>query len=76
MVKSVLLGLLVGLGWINHHRIHGRAHWFPRLRRNLSVELTIFVVVLATVAVLTQSRPGRDRLLAAAARAGSAAAGP
>jgi copper transport protein len=65
LVKSGLLTILVGIGWLNRYRLvpqlalHG-------LRRSVAAELSIFVVLVAAVALLTDLRPGRDRVAAAA----------
>jgi copper transport protein len=64
-VKSVLLGGLVCLGWVNRYRLtpalsrpDGRAG--KRLRHLVKTELGLLAVLLGAVAVLTNIRPGRD----------------
>jgi copper transport protein len=66
IVKSVLLATLVGIGWMNRYRLIPR-HAVQKLRRNVAVELALFAVLIAAVALLTDLRPGRDRAAAAAA---------
>jgi copper transport protein len=65
IVKSALLVLLGGIGWLNRFRLLPRGS-LTLLRRNVSVELTLFVVLIGAVALLTDLRPGRDRDAAAA----------
>ena len=73
IVKSAILAVLIGLGWANRYRlIPALARSGAALRRNLLAEVALFAALLVAVALLTQSRPGRDRLsanVAAAARA-------
>ena len=65
IVKTVLLALLAAIGWVNRYRLVPRLS-FDRLRRNVAVELTLFAVLIAAVALLTDLRPGRDRTAGAA----------
>jgi copper transport protein len=67
IVKSVLLTLLAAIGWLNRYRILPRLS-LPALRRNVAVELALFAVLVGAVALLTDLRPGRDRIAAAAVR--------
>ena len=65
IVKTTLLGVLVAIGWVNRYRLlPGEA--VGRLRRNIAAELLVFVALVAAVALLTDLRPGRDRVAAAA----------
>jgi len=64
IVKTALLILLAGIGWLNRYRILPRAS-LPALRRNVAVELSLFIVLIGAVALLTDLRPGRDRVAAA-----------
>jgi copper transport protein len=72
IVKTALLALLAAIGWVNRYRLVPRLS-FAGLRRNVAVELTLFAVLIAAVALLTDLRPGRDRAAAAVA---TAAKGP
>ena len=65
IVKSVLLAALIVVGWFNRYRLIPRLS-FDALRRNVAVELTIFVALVAAVALLTDLRPGRDVVARAA----------
>ncbi|CAN5270094.1 hypothetical protein BH18ACT12_BH18ACT12_15510 [soil metagenome] len=60
IVKSTLLVLLAGIGWLNRYRILPRGS-LQTLRRNVAVELALFTVLVGAVALLTDLRPGRDR---------------
>ena len=66
IVKSALLVLLGGVGWLNRFLVLPSGS-LSVLRRNVSVELGLFVVLVGAVALLTDLRPGRDRDAAAAA---------
>jgi copper transport protein len=66
IVKTVLLGLLVTLGWLNRYRLIPRADT-GGLRRSVRFELVLLAGIVVAVAVLTDSRPGRDRAVAVAA---------
>jgi copper transport protein len=74
VVKTALLAMLVGIGWVNRYRLVPRAS-VSGLRRSVAVELALFAVLVAAVALLTDLRPGRDRV-AAAAVAGSKGSPP
>ena len=74
LVKTTLLGLLVVIGWVNRYRLVPRLS-FEGLRLTVPLELVLFVGLVAAVAMLTDVRPGRDRIAAAAAVA-STAKGP
>jgi hypothetical protein len=65
LVKSVLLGLLVALGWLNRRALADLAGLLRRAR----IELLLLAGVVVAVAFLTQLRPGRDSPRAAAAPA-------
>lgn len=64
VVKSVLLSILVALGWRNRYRLvprrSGGATLTP-LRRSVVAEAALVVVVVFAVAFLTDLRPGRQR---------------
>jgi copper transport protein len=66
IVKSVLLALLVAVGWVNRYRLLPRLS-FATLRRTVAVELMLFAGLIGAVALLTDLRPGRDRVAVAAA---------
>jgi copper transport protein len=65
IVKTVLLGALVVVGWFNRYRLIPRLS-FDALRRNIAVELMLFATLVAAVALLTDLRPGRDVVARAA----------
>jgi len=65
LVKSGLLTVLVAIGWLNRYRLLPRLS-LHGLRRTVTAELALFVVLVAAVALLTDLRPGRDRVAAAA----------
>jgi copper transport protein len=65
IVKTVLLAVLVVVGWFNRYRLIPRFS-FDALRRNVAVELTLFAALVAAVALLTDLRPGRDVVARAA----------
>jgi copper transport protein len=64
IVKTALLAALVVLGWLNRYRLLPKLS-FDGLRRNVAVELALFVGLVAAVALLTDLRPGRDRVAVA-----------
>lgn len=66
IVKTALLAVLVVLGWMNRYRLLPRLS-FETLRRSVAVELMLFIGLIAAVALLTDLRPGRDRIAAASA---------
>jgi copper transport protein len=68
VVKTALLAALVGIGWVNRYRLVPQ-NAVGALRRSTSVELAVFVVLVAAVALLTDLRPGRDRIASAAVAA-------
>jgi copper transport protein len=72
VVKSALLLVLVGLGWLNRARLLESA----RLRQSVLVELALLTGVVVAVAFLTQLRPGRDAPVAAVATSSSPLAKP
>ncbi len=65
IVKTGLLTLLVGLGWLNRYRLIPRRA-VGGLRKSVAAELALFVGLAAAVAFLTDLRPGRDRIAVAA----------
>jgi copper transport protein len=65
LVKTALLGVLVALGWLNRYRFVPRLS-IGALRRNVAFELLLFVGLVAAVGLLTDLRPGRDRVASAA----------
>jgi copper transport protein len=65
LVKSGLLTVLVGIGWLNRFRLVPRLA-LDGLRRSVAAELAVFVVLVGAVALLTDLRPGRDRVATAA----------
>ncbi len=68
VVKTALLTALVAIGWVNRYRLVPQ-NAVGALRRSTSVELALFVVLVAAVALLTDLRPGRDRAASAAVAA-------
>jgi copper transport protein len=66
LVKTLLLLLLAGTGWLNRYRLVPRLA-LRGIRRNLAVELALLAALVAAVALLTDLRPGRDRAAVAAA---------
>jgi hypothetical protein len=50
--------------WFNRYRLLPKLS-FDTLRRNVAVELMLFTGLIAAVALLTDLRPGRDRVAAA-----------
>jgi hypothetical protein len=65
IVKSALLGALVAIGWLNRYRLVPRLS-LDSLRRNIALELGLFVGLVVAVALLTDLQPGRDRVARAA----------
>jgi copper transport protein len=65
IVKTALLTGLVTIGWLNRYRLVPRLS-LDGLRRNVAVELALFAALVAAVALLTDLRPGRDRVARAA----------
>jgi hypothetical protein len=65
LVKSALLTILIAIGWLNRYRLVPRLS-FHGLRRSVAAELALFALLAAAVALLTDLRPGRDRVAAAA----------
>jgi copper transport protein len=72
VVKTVLLAALVVIGWMNRYRLLPRGS-VAGLRRNVAAELILLAGLVVAVALLTDLRPGRDRVAAAAV---SSAKGP
>jgi copper transport protein len=56
LVKSGLLLLVVGLGWLNRRRLAYTAS----LRRNVAAELALLAGIVVAVAFLTDLAPGRE----------------
>jgi copper transport protein len=69
IAKSVLLLVLVAIGWVNRYRLVPRQDVLG-LRRSVAVELVLFAGLIVAVALLTELRPGRDRNVVAAALSG------
>jgi copper transport protein len=65
VVKTALLGLLIVLGWLNRYRFVPRLS-VGALRRNVAFELLLFAGLVGAVGLLTDLRPGRDRVASAA----------
>jgi copper transport protein len=65
LVKSALLSMLVGVGWLNRYRLIPR-NAIGGLRRSVAAELALFIGLAAAVGILTDLRPGRDRIAVAA----------
>ena len=65
IVKTALLTLLVSLGWINRYRLLPRRA-FSALAGTVRVELLLLGGLVVAVAILTDTRPGRDRQALAA----------
>jgi copper transport protein len=65
IVKTALLAALVTIGWLNRYRLVPRLS-LDGLRRSVAVELAVFAGLVAAVALLTDLRPGRDRVARAA----------
>jgi copper transport protein len=65
IVKTALLVSLATIGWFNRYRLLPRLS-LDALRRNVAVELMLFAALVAVVALLTDLRPGRDRVARAA----------
>jgi len=65
IVKTALLAALVTIGWLNRYRLVPRLS-LDGLRRSVAVELALFAGLVAAVALLTDLRPGRDRVARAA----------
>jgi len=61
IAKTAILGLLASIGWINRYRIiPALARSASGLFRNVVAELLLFAGLVVAVALLTQTRPGRD----------------
>ncbi len=65
LVKTALLAGLVALGWVNRYRLIPSAS-VAGVRRNVAAELVLFAGLVVAVALLTDLRPGRDRVAVAA----------
>jgi copper transport protein len=72
LVKTGLLAVLVAIGWVNRYRLVPRRS-VDGLRRNVAAELVLLAGLVVAVALLTDLRPGRDRVAVAAV---STAKGP
>jgi hypothetical protein len=66
IVKTALLGMLVGIGWLNRYRLIPRGN-LGGLRRSAVGELVLLAGLVVAVAILTDVRPGRNVASAAAA---------
>jgi copper transport protein len=68
IVKTGFFAVLTVLGWTNRYRLlPALARSRQRLRRNIRAELLLLLGLFGAVAILTESRPGRDLALAEAA---------
>jgi putative copper export protein len=68
IAKTAILAILVSIGWRNRYRIiPALARSASALFRNVVTEIMLFVALIAAVALLTQTRPGRDVASSAAA---------
>src|SRR4029077_18977730 len=65
IVKTLLLGLLVSLGWIHRYRLLRQGR-FGALAGTLRIEIVLLACLTLAVALLTDTRPGRDRSALAA----------
>lgn len=65
IVKTALLSVLLVFGWLNRYRLVPRLS-VGALRRNVALELLVFAGLVAAVGLLTDLRPGRDRVASAA----------
>jgi copper transport protein len=65
LVKTGLLAMLVAIGWVNRYRLVPRRS-VDGLRRNVAMELVLLAGLVVAVALLTDLRPGRDRVAVAA----------
>jgi copper transport protein len=65
LVKTLLLCVLVVLGWYGRRVLTDRG----RLRRSVALELALLALVVVAVALLTALRPGRDAATPAASGA-------
>ena len=69
LVKTGLLAVLVGIGWLNRSRLvprGSRTGGRVALRRNAVVELALLAGIVTAVAFLTDLAPGRQLALAVA----------
>ena len=64
IVKTGLLGALVSIGWVNRYRLIPRRA-LQELRLSVAAELVLFACLAGAVALLTDLRPGHDRVAAA-----------
>jgi copper transport protein len=65
IVKTALLALLVSLGWINRYRLLPRGA-LRAFAGTVRVEILLLAGLTVAVALLTDTRPGRDRTALAA----------
>lgn len=65
IVKTALFALLVTVGWLNRSRMLPRGDR-TGLSRSAVTELALLTAVVVAVALLTDTRPGRDRVALAA----------
>jgi copper transport protein len=65
IVKTVLLALLVSLGWINRYRLLPQGR-LGAVAGAVRVEIVLLTALTVAVALLTDTRPGRDRTALAA----------
>lgn len=72
IAKTALLLALGAIGWVNRYRLVPRSAT-GALRRSVAAEVALLAVLVGAVALLTDLRPGRDRVAVAAV---SQATGP
>ena len=60
VVKTALLAVLIVVGWVNRYRLLPRRA-FGALAGTVRVELLVLAGLVVAVALLTDTRPGRDR---------------
>lgn len=58
IVKTGLLGMLVGFGWVNRYRLVPRGDT-GSLRRSAAGELVLLAGLVVAVSILTDARPGK-----------------
>jgi copper transport protein len=61
VVKTALLAPLVAVGWMNRYRFLPKRA-LETLRRSVAIELMLLAALIGAVALLTDLRPGRDRV--------------
>ena len=69
VVKSALLAVLAGIGWLNRYRLVPRGDVLA-LRMTTAGELVLLAGLIVAVAILTDVRPGKAHTAAAATASG------